>query len=474
MPMVRPWEGLRELCHKYGDILGMTIMGSPVVVLNSANDISQYLDGHSATTSSRPRSASQELLDLTGLFAFMPYGPEWRLHRRTMWQYFTPTAVTKYIPAIQTSSRITLHKLLEAPDRFEEHFQDSVGATLMKVVYGLDAKYENDESLMTIDKGLESGRESLVPGRFLVDVIPILRFLPPFFPSQKRFSRLREQTARMYDMPYSLHKAAAMRGDMGDCILSDMLSQFTSKPDDNIYDPTVNPVGDRVARGVTAVTFAAGSDTTCAVLKTFVLAMSLNPDVLKRAHAETDAVVGPTRLPDLEDRDALPYVYAMYLETLRWMQVVPLGLAHNTTEDEQFGDYFVPAGTMILANIWACMHDPNTYHEPASFAPERFLRDGKLDPEVRNPNDFVFGFGRRICPGRHYAESDIFLTMAHIIHVFDIRPPVDEDGREVAIEPRMVNGFVSWPEDCRCRITPRTPHAATLIVDEFAQRLNQG
>ncbi|KAH9911824.1 O-methylsterigmatocystin oxidoreductase [Epithele typhae] len=417
MPMVRPWEGLRELCHKYGDILGMTIMGSPVVVLNSANDISQYLDGHSATTSSRPRSASQELLDLTGLFAFMPYGPEWRLHRRTMWQYFTPTAVTKYIPAIQTSSRITLHKLLEAPDRFEEHFQDSVGATLMKVVYGLDAKYENDESLMTIDKGLESGRESLVPGRFLVDVIPILRFLPPFFPSQKRF----------YD-------SASRR-----------------------------PACDRVARGVTAVTFAGpGSDTTCAVLKTFVLAMSLNPDVLKRAQAETDAAVGPTRLPDLADRDALPYVNAMYLETLRWMQVVPLGLAHNTTEDEQFGDYL------------ACMHDPNTYHEPASFVPERFLRDGKLDPEVRNPTDFVFGFGRRICPGRHYAESDIFLTMAHIIHVFDIRPPVDEDGREVAIEPKMVNGFVSWPEDCRCRITPRTPHAAALIVDEFAQRINQG
>ena len=41
------------------------------------------------------------------------------------------------------------------------------------------------------------------------------------------------------------------------------------------------------------------------------------------------------------------------------------------------------------------MHDPDTFEDPEKFAPERFLRDGRLDTNARDPYDFVFGFGRR-------------------------------------------------------------------------------
>ena len=42
------------------------------------------------------------------------------------------------------------------------------------------------------------------------------------------------------------------------------------------------------------------------------------------------------------------------------------------------------------------MRDPAAYDNPDEFRPERFLDgDGKMDPAVRDPFDFVFGFGRR-------------------------------------------------------------------------------
>ena len=79
----------------------------------------------------------------------------------------------------------------------------------------------------------------------------------------------------------------------------------------------------------------------------------LHPEVLRKAHAELDAVVGPHRLPDFGDRDSLVYVEAMIREALRWMPVAPLGSAHVTTEDDEFHGYFIPKGTALVPNVWS-------------------------------------------------------------------------------------------------------------------------
>ena len=51
------------------------------------------------------------------------------------------------------------------------------------------------------------------------------------------------------------------------------------------------------------------------------------------------------------------------------------------------------------------MHDPQVYVNPDEFRPERFLRDGKLDPTVQDPAAFVFGFGRRYVPSHTVARE---------------------------------------------------------------------
>ena len=54
--------------------------------------------------------------------------------------------------------------------------------------------------------------------------------------------------------------------------------------------------------------------------------MGLYPEVQQKARAEIDAVVGHDRLPTYADFANMPYLNAMYLEILRWNQVVPLGV----------------------------------------------------------------------------------------------------------------------------------------------------
>ena len=41
------------------------------------------------------------------------------------------------------------------------------------------------------------------------------------------------------------------------------------------------------------------------------------------------------------------------------------------------------------------MHDPKVFNNPMEFQPERYLKDGKLNPDVKDPDCAVFGFGRR-------------------------------------------------------------------------------
>ena len=58
--------------------------------------------------------------------------------------------------------------------------------------------------------------------------------------------------------------------------------------------------------------------------------MVQHPDVLKKAQAEVDLVVGTHRLPDLSDKISLPYIEAIIQECLRWQPVLPVGGYHLT------------------------------------------------------------------------------------------------------------------------------------------------
>jgi cytochrome P450 len=98
-------------------------------------------------------------------------------------------------------------------------------------------------------------------------------------------------------------------------------------------------------------------------------------------------------------------------------------------------------GLMMIART--ILHDPEVYKDPLAFNPDRFLKNGELDPSVRDPIVASFGFGRRICPGRFFSHTGFFAIVAHVLSVFDIRESLDENGNEVKIIPNMTDGLIS-------------------------------
>lgn len=144
--------------------------------------------------------------------------------------------------------------------------------------------------------------------------------------------------------------------------------------------------------------FGAGADTSMAALTVFVLAMVLHPEVMRKAQAEIDRVVGRDRLPTSADHEHLPYIGALVKETLRWKPVAPLAVPRRVMEDDIYEGYFIPRGSIIIPNVWAMCHDPELYHNPTQFKPERYLsEDGQqeFNPSGVRDEAHTFGFGRR-------------------------------------------------------------------------------
>jgi len=101
------------------------------------------------------------------------------------------------------------------------------------------------------------------------------------------------------------------------------------------------------------------------------------------------------------------------------------------------------------------------YQDPDVFVPERFL-----DPEVAdiyNPRKVVFGFGRRLCPGRHFADASIWLAAANIIATLDISKVLDPQGKVITPSAVFKPGLVSHPEEFVCKISPRTPMVSKMV-----------
>ena len=71
--------------------------------------------------------------------------------------------------------------------------------------------------------------------------------------------------------------------------------------------------------------YTGGTDSTLSVVCTFMLGVISNPEAQTKAQAELDAVLSPGELPQFHDQDRLPYVMALFKETLRWKNVTPLG-----------------------------------------------------------------------------------------------------------------------------------------------------
>ncbi|KAI1790108.1 cytochrome P450 [Ganoderma leucocontextum] len=459
-------QRFKEMTDKYGNVVYLNALGQPMIILGSHEVASELLDKRSANYSDRHPSPMRELSGWEWTFVLMPYGLPWRRRRKELHQFFHPNAVAQYQPLQQREAVKFLKTLLEKPDTCLHQIRQSFASTIMRISYGIKVADENDQYVTAVEAGVATFNEAFVPGAFLVETFPILKHIPAWFPGagfKRTAAAWKDIAHNMRDAPFEKTMEFWAKGTAEQSIATTLMENAQRKDGSDISEERI------VARDVSALAYAAGADTTISTVQTFFMAMACYPEVQAKARAELDAVVGPNRLPSFEDRDSLPYITAIAKESMRWQSVVPLGVPHRSFEDDEFNGYFIPKGSTVIANLYAFSRDERVYPEPETFNPERFLKDGKINSDVQDPNTFVFGYGRRICPGRHFAEASLFIMIASVLHTLTIDSAMDERGKPIAPEAKMSHGVISYPVPFPCSIKPRSSGHAGLIHTGLAQ-----
>ncbi|KAL3462651.1 cytochrome P450 [Aspergillus heterothallicus] len=467
MPEPGAPDWLHWLKHKsiYGPISTVSVLGQRLIIVNDAKIALELLEKRSAIYSGRPSLPFADLCGMGGTVLMQGYGKRLQTYRKYIHREMgSAVNVARFDRTQETEVRRFLARLLDAPQNLPGHARGMAGGFVLKVLYGYNLDYTGVDPLLDyIEKALERFIPALVPGTWLVDAFPFLRHIPIWFPGA-RFRRiaqgLKHDLASLTDLPVCFVKRQLKAGNHEPSYVSNLLGDTT-----NTVAPGSQEENDIKWSAVSL--YFGGSDTTVSTITSLFLAMALNPEVQRCAQEEIDRVVGRDRLPGFADRNKLPYINAMVKESLRWHPVTPMGLAHSVTEDDTYEGYHIPKGSVIMPNTWAFCHDPTDYKDPMSFNPERFLGSS---PE-RDPQAFVFGFGRRICPGRILADSSLYLTVAMSLAAFDISKPENGVyGDKGDDEPRFLPGITSNPAPFEMRLRLRDERYRDLVysvLDEY-------
>ncbi|KAJ7777026.1 cytochrome P450 [Mycena metata] len=462
MPSERQWESYLAWSQKFNsDIIHLNVAGTSIVVLSSMEAVKELFERRSSLYSNRPRTPMlTELMGWDYAIGFMKYGYKWRAHRKMLHETFNVGAAKQFHPQERTATHELLRRILQNPkEDVIEQFRRMASSLIIDVMYGIKVRSKDDPYISIAKEAMHGLSVGSLPGEFLVDTIPALKYVPTWMPGaafQRRAAKWRKVTRELLEVPFAETKRRITMGTAP--------PSFTSLNLRKLEHLAVLEQDERelTVKANAASMYAAGSDTTVSALGTFVLAMIVNPEAQRKAQAELDSVVGVGSLPDFTDESATPYVSAIVKEVLRWRNVTPIAIPHYLAVDDEYQGYRIPAHSVVIGNAWAILHDEEAYPDPHSFKPERFLLEGVLNPAIRDP-EVIFGFGRRICPGRHLATSSLWITIACMLSTFNISQATDDDGNLVELTHEYFPGLISAPLPFKCSITPRSPQSVEAI-----------
>lgn len=160
------------------------------------------------------------------------------------------------------------------------------------------------------------------------------------------------------------------------------------------------------------------SDTTMVTTEWALYELAKKPIQQEHLYQAILNVCGSNKITE-EHLSQIPYLTAVFHETLRKHSPAPIVPLRYAQEDTQLGGYHIPAGNEIAINIYGCNMDKKQWDKPEEWMPERFL-DQKYDPMDLHKT-MAFGSGKRVCSGSLQALFIACTSIGRLVQEFEWR-----------------------------------------------------
>ncbi|KAM1050122.1 hypothetical protein ACFX13_032645 [Malus domestica] len=435
---------IAQLADTYGPIFTFMFGVKRTLVLSSSEMAKECLKTYDKVFASRVSSLASEILGYNyAFFPFSSYGYYFsHVQKMVMAEVLSPHRVEmlKHLRESEVSAsmkeiydRWTKNNKSSGSDKVVVPMKDWFAEINQNVVFRMIIGKRISEAT-NYTHGDLIGREvfkdwlRLNATFVLSDALPFLRWLD-LGGHEKTMRKVAKEVDQVLQGWLEEHKQKKKRtvsnGVKGDEEERDFMDLMLSVLDD--AKVTNSFEADIINKATSLSLLLAGVDVTTGTL-TWALSLLLNsPKTLKKVQEEIDQNIGRERAVKESDVDNLVYLQAVIKETLRLYPPGPTLLPHASNEDCVLAGYHIPANTRVLVNVWKIHRDPKVWPDPNEFRPERFFTTHSyIDIKGQDFELIPFGSGRRMCAGIALALRIMPLTLASLLHGFEIATPTGE------------------------------------------------
>ncbi|MBX3012718.1 MAG: cytochrome P450 [Caldilineaceae bacterium] len=330
-------------------------------------------------------------------------GELWQQQRRLMQPSFTPNAINGYTALmVDVIDRLLARWQTLAAAGTTVNIDDEMMRLTMSIIGKAMFSIDLSEELTEVGEAFHTAF-AFIPDRTMT---PFALPLAVPLPSHRRF-----QHAMQVINDFITERIAEGRQSQG---AHNLLAVLLRAQDEE----TGRGMSEQQLRDEVITLFFAGFETTARSLTWGWYLITRHPLVQQKLEAEVDTKLA-LRAPGIGELYQLPYTRMVVDETLRLYPPTAM-LARQNREDDQLGDYPIPAGSMILPSPFLVHRHPDFWPDAERFDPERFSPE---QAESRPKYAYIpFANGPRICIGNNFALLEMVLAIAMITARYRLQP----------------------------------------------------
>ncbi|KAI9491887.1 cytochrome P450 [Zychaea mexicana] len=454
-----PAVKFHEWFYKYGPLVRINIGSKEWILIGDSYIANELLKTKGALTSGRPYhpfTTDYYALNRRGM-TFTDADKRWKRSRAAAQSLLSSKAVDRLTKTLEIEATQATQRLLEETAKngqvnIVKHMQLAALNVILRICFGVYGESVDDFFIQSIVETIDITIKWGAPSEDLLGTVLPGGISSVFSYFTGREQRYREFTYEKRDPLFRQLISKALESDT-DCFAKDLyrIKGELELEDDDILVLLLDLIN-------------AGTDPTAITLTWAFVILCHHKDVQKKIQKEIDMFIAAHdgRLPNFEERECLPYLLSVQKECMRYRPSNHIGLPHKAIKDFKFNGYSIRKGSVLLACTYSLNLSPDRYQNPEKFLPDRYAGDPRplsvsVNSSIDTRDQFMFGWGRRICPGVNLADAETFNFWVRIFATSTIEPPLNKQG--VPMYPNLDacydGGLVVTPIDANLRFVKR-------------------